>query len=775
MLNENKFDEDKYLREVLEPARQAGDRPPENLIARYALAEPLDPAQIAEVVPAVRACWRRARRELKFRRLVARLDAEHTQLAPLLEAAAAGDLDPLRIAIAEALARPARRAARLAAEIDDIAAPLLRITPEVAAELADTHEVSMAEVETQLRSRGVEVCQPDPLPTVPPVVGYTRYRDALRALGHRHAPDFLLGAEEVSGALALWSDHSPGPRVTVAGLPVTPDLVTEADHYWSARPHDGSKTLASTVIVVLKAAIAQGGLDDLIQYELAEALRARQRQGVSAAALVEYATDQLGLILADAQRLAFAIRAEQLAADPSPASSLLPHPSASLTPLSPPSLSPRPPGARPGHPSEEAPTAAPEEAPSDDLGTRLDPKGQPPDVPRTPPVPVTDEPVLKPSQRLSATPPPAGLELPAETPAPAPEPEPEPVGPAAAGPTVPGPLSATPPRSGHAASGIPSTAVPTETVEAPGTYEDAGPSGAPSVGVTPLPDPVWPPTTQAEVRGPVDTPVSRGHGAIHEAHQGLDLTPSSPPEPWQSHELSVRDAGPAVPVSADSAFPDPGPAEPSPRLRVTHAEPIDPKVPTLPPHLTARRSDGELGLWWDWPEDLAEVRISWHLPNEPLQRELALSRAAYQAQGGAWLTAPGNGALRITLTPVARHGEHLVPGPPIVVDVPERAEAWYEIRRSGPPWRRQLVVILYAHQPVSLRRVLVVLRPGSVMPLRPDDGEIIGHAENLVLRPGVPTQLVLPAPRPGPYWLRCFAPDDDLDLHDPPVDQLRGR
>ncbi len=52
------FDDD-YRREVLEPARAAGDQPPEDLRARYALAEPLTAVAVAARVKEVRQCWRR--------------------------------------------------------------------------------------------------------------------------------------------------------------------------------------------------------------------------------------------------------------------------------------------------------------------------------------------------------------------------------------------------------------------------------------------------------------------------------------------------------------------------------------------------------------------------------------------------------------------------------------------------------------------------------------------------------------------------------------------
>jgi len=58
------FDED-YKREVLEPARAAGDQPPEDLRVRYALPAELTPAGVAAQVKEVRQCWRRSRQGKK--------------------------------------------------------------------------------------------------------------------------------------------------------------------------------------------------------------------------------------------------------------------------------------------------------------------------------------------------------------------------------------------------------------------------------------------------------------------------------------------------------------------------------------------------------------------------------------------------------------------------------------------------------------------------------------------------------------------------------------
>ncbi|HEX2315293.1 MAG TPA: hypothetical protein VHJ17_16230, partial [Thermomonospora sp.] len=107
-MSDGTFD-DAYKREVLEPAREAGDQPPEDLRVRYRLGEPLRPAEVAERVRLVRQCWRRARGQLKYRKLIDRLEAEHRELAPLFAASERGDLGPLTDRLRGGRERTARR------------------------------------------------------------------------------------------------------------------------------------------------------------------------------------------------------------------------------------------------------------------------------------------------------------------------------------------------------------------------------------------------------------------------------------------------------------------------------------------------------------------------------------------------------------------------------------------------------------------------------------------------------------------------------------------
>jgi hypothetical protein len=180
------FDEQRYVREVLEPARAAGNQPPDDLRVRYALAEPLVAREVAASVKRVRMCWRKARGQLRFRRLIDRLEGDHLKLTPLFERAAAGDLTALRAELATTGEKAGRRREELRHRLLDAAGEMKMLTA------GDLREIG-GEAAELARAAGIEIRAADALPDAPPYAGYPRARDALDALGLRHLREFLNG------------------------------------------------------------------------------------------------------------------------------------------------------------------------------------------------------------------------------------------------------------------------------------------------------------------------------------------------------------------------------------------------------------------------------------------------------------------------------------------------------------------------------------------------------------------------------------------------------
>ena len=675
------FDEERYAREVLEPARLSHGQPPADLLVRYGLSLPLQPARVAETLPAVLGCWRRARRELKYRKLVTRLEADHARLAPAFDKAKQGDVGPLTDAVEAARSASHAKLDKIGAEIDDIAGPLKRITPELAAEIAGNHRLQVSQLAPVLDEADIAVVAADRLPLESPVAGYPRYREALRTLGCRHTADFVLdesndpdgGAE---GELTIWN------TVSIVGKPerrVVASSVHTADLAWAARPHDGSRTLASTVLVALKALIEfQGptGVAELVRYEIAEELRTRHRQGASAAALVDYATSSLGLVADDARRIVFAVRAEPQSADAPPAPAA-PAASGSDARVAPAPLASAPP-----------PAPAPTSRPS--AGTPLS---------AAPPSPAT----------------------PVGPPSPAP--------PSRTAPGTAGPISLTAPVPRSEPGSLPYPGTRSESESLPRSHRE--PESPPE------PESLPEPGSRAAAAATEATVVPDGFAELPV------LTASAPV------------AADAVPLAAHAPLPSPN-------------------------HVAADRVGDEVVVRWEWPPELTEVALRWRSGDLPW-RAKSISRGAYRSQGGAWLpvgelatNGDRNAPLRIELVPVAPLHGRRVQGAPVSVTVPGRVEAWYEVTRTGPPWRRELTVAVRSGQHAHLRSLMVVLRRGTVMPLHATDGEVLRQLEDVRVSPEQPLRLRLPLPV-GPYWLRCFAPGDDVELRDPPVVQMRGR
>ena len=75
------WDRERYLAEVLEPARKAGNVPPPDLYARYGLPASIsDQAAFARQVADVVAFWRELKNRRMYARLAETLMAAHAEL-----------------------------------------------------------------------------------------------------------------------------------------------------------------------------------------------------------------------------------------------------------------------------------------------------------------------------------------------------------------------------------------------------------------------------------------------------------------------------------------------------------------------------------------------------------------------------------------------------------------------------------------------------------------------------------------------------------------------
>ncbi|GGK88455.1 hypothetical protein Sme01_01600 [Sphaerisporangium melleum] len=293
------FDEQRYTREVLEPAREAGGLPPEDLRVRYQLGESMTAAEVAETVRQVRQCWRRARGMLKYKRLADRLEADHARFSPIFSAAAEGDLGPLRDALGDSERRAARRPAAAAGRLEDAAGRLRMLSPALLATIARSGGVSVEEAVRLAAERGIEVREPDRLPESAPYPGFAQVREALDVLGAPHLGRFLYGAR--CARMRVLDGFS-----VAGGAPIA-DAVAEVGRHWAARSRGPWTVGADTVLAALRGSADPAAL---VRYDIVARLRERVREHPYDDTLLRHATTELDLDEGDARRLIFAVRGE---------------------------------------------------------------------------------------------------------------------------------------------------------------------------------------------------------------------------------------------------------------------------------------------------------------------------------------------------------------------------------------------------------------------------------------------------------------------------------
>ncbi|HZM74299.1 MAG TPA: hypothetical protein VFC19_01150 [Candidatus Limnocylindrales bacterium] len=283
------FDAERYRREVLDPARAAGNRPTDDLMLRYQLPSALDSERVKRAVAEVTAHWRQQRGKLAYRDVIQRLETDHHELAAVL----AGPSHALRQKIDELRRKEDARSVEVAQELAGYSEATGMISSVMVDQLA-ARGYDKALVLRQAQSRGIEVRSPDTLPAESPSPAPQLASD-LATLGCRHVADFLFGSRQSS--------------VTVFGGHIKQQDMSRLDaigREWAARA--GNRKAAEGALAVLRRLSAEQ-VNQMLLYQCAEAVRARRDQHFGVADWLREAQG-LGLPLPDAKRLVFAVRCE---------------------------------------------------------------------------------------------------------------------------------------------------------------------------------------------------------------------------------------------------------------------------------------------------------------------------------------------------------------------------------------------------------------------------------------------------------------------------------
>jgi hypothetical protein len=191
--------------------------------------------------------------------------------------------------------------------------------------------------------------------------------------------------------------------------------------------------------------------------------------------------------------------------------------------------------------------------------------------------------------------------------------------------------------------------------------------------------------------------------------------------------------------------------------------------------LVARRFAEVVRLSWVWPAEGTLVRIRWRVASSglPAEREAQAlcSRRQYEDQGG-FEVAVGRGAASVFVEAIVQESGRAIAAPAVEVRVEGLGCAVrYAIRRAPFPGRGR-TLLLEAERPCDVPPLVLVRRPGTLPPLRADQGAPVLRVPAQRLDPSAPLAIPLELPS-GRARLRLFAEAaGDVELVHPPAGEL---
>ncbi|WP_344474313.1 hypothetical protein [Nonomuraea monospora] len=182
--------------------------------------------------------------------------------------------------------------------------------------------------------------------------------------------------------------------------------------------------------------------------------------------------------------------------------------------------------------------------------------------------------------------------------------------------------------------------------------------------------------------------------------------------------------------------------------------------------LTALRLGDTMALSWQWPVGAQLVEVTWAPAGASVEEPGAgtvtveCRRRAYEDNGCRIEIGPG--AVVASVRTVA--GE--IRSRPVTASVPGIGpEVRYEFRRPRLSRRREAVLILTAERHCQVPPLVVVRRAGTVLPLRPEQGEVIHEVPAQELSPDSPLTLRIAVPHAAkPSRLACFVASGTADV-----------
>ncbi|WP_250002477.1 caspase family protein [Actinoplanes sp. M2I2] len=190
-------------------------------------------------------------------------------------------------------------------------------------------------------------------------------------------------------------------------------------------------------------------------------------------------------------------------------------------------------------------------------------------------------------------------------------------------------------------------------------------------------------------------------------------------------------------------------------------------IPSIGEPPTVLRRGTDIQVSWSWPVGLLEAEVSWTATDGTDGRQ-AVTRGSYENRGGVWIPATG-AATTVRVFPIGVWAGERKRGAAADAQVAARPFVRYTLDRTPDGG---IDIGLVSPTKVRIPRLLVVTATDR-QPLHGDDGLVRERLSDVVLDGETPYRLTVGPPAATVRWVRCFAPESDVELIDPPIGRQR--
>ena len=196
--------------------------------------------------------------------------------------------------------------------------------------------------------------------------------------------------------------------------------------------------------------------------------------------------------------------------------------------------------------------------------------------------------------------------------------------------------------------------------------------------------------------------------------------------------------------------------------------------------LAFQQFSGFAKLTWIWPDGSTLAEVTWESDGseEDAVGVEKVKLSEYDRNGGFDVPLR-QGNTVIEVRSLMAVGDSVIGSSPVrvVVEASRAPKVQYSVESSprlGPLGGRTKRFVFEADTPITSARLRIVAAEGLVMPTSVDGSTLLTEVE-LALRPGAKQVETVNIPRfiGRPYWVRCFAIDERLELLDPPINALK--